>query len=92
MADPTSNPFPNDTLVLVWYPPRAADDADPTAWAWLPGTIMFRCGPDEWCVDPNPPYGDVPENDLYPACFRDASELRAVSAREWDDAQRGGQQ
>jgi hypothetical protein len=50
--------------------------------AWLPGTIMFRCGPDEWCVDPNPPYGDAPENELNPACFRDASELRTrLSAR-----------
>jgi hypothetical protein len=88
MADSTPNPFPDHSHVLVWYP-LDANDADRTTWAWLPGTIMFRCGPDEWCVDPNPPFGDVPENDLYPACFRDAGELRPVSAREWDEARNG---
>jgi hypothetical protein len=85
MAYNTPNPFSNDSLVLVWYPPLDADDA---TWTWLPGTIMFRCGPDEWCVDPNPPYGDVPEDELYPACFRDASKLRTVTPQEWAEARK----
>ncbi len=32
-----------------------------------------------------------PRTSSIPACFRDASELRAVSAREWDEARRDAQ-
>jgi hypothetical protein len=52
-----------------------------------------QCGSDEWHVvievpalaepDPSVPNGDAPENLLYPACFRDASEIRAVTVRQW---------
>jgi hypothetical protein len=59
----------------------------------LPGSILNQCGPDEWHVvievlalaepDPSVPNGDAPENLLYPACFRDASEIRAVTVRQW---------
>ncbi len=85
----TPNPFPDDSLVLVWYPPPGADDHDANTWSWLPGAIIERVGPDEWYVaveapelaepDPDIPNGDAPENLIYPACFRDTSELRAVS-------------
>jgi hypothetical protein len=85
--------FSDEAPVLVWYPSPGADDHDRRTWAWLPGSILSQCGPDEWHVvievptlaEPGPsvPNGDAPENLLYPACFRDASELRAVTAREW---------
>jgi hypothetical protein len=77
----------------VWFPPPGTDDHDRSTWAWLPGAILSQGGPDEWHVvvevpalafpDPNVPNGDAPENLLYPACFRDASELRAVTWRTW---------
>ncbi|HEY7488222.1 MAG TPA: hypothetical protein VH912_27515 [Streptosporangiaceae bacterium] len=95
MHNDAPNPFPNDSLVLVWYPPVDANDADRTSWAWLPGTIISRVAPDEWYVaieapelaEPNPdaPNGDAPENLIHPACYRDASELRAVPAGEWGE-------
>ncbi|GAA4514040.1 hypothetical protein GCM10023191_082030 [Actinoallomurus oryzae] len=88
--------FPEGCTVLAWYPPLGAEERDRSAWAWLPGSIVSRCGEDEWCVvveaadlaepDPNIPHGDAPENLLYPLCFRDSSELRAVSAEEWSRA------
>jgi hypothetical protein len=97
MYDKISEPpksFPNDSFVLVWYPPVDAKDADRTSWAWLPGTIISRVAHDEWYVaveapelaepDPGAPNGDAPENLIYPACYRDASELRAVAAHEWN--------
>ncbi|WP_395110285.1 hypothetical protein [Actinomadura sp. SCN-SB] len=85
--------FQEDDQVLVWYPPRGADEHDDTTWSWLPGTILAQGAPDEWYVlvevpslaepDPTIPNGEAPENLLYPTCFRDASELRAVTVREW---------
>jgi hypothetical protein len=42
--------FPDGSAVLVWYPPRDADDHDPATWAWLPGSIVSQRGPDEWCI------------------------------------------
>lgn len=33
--------------------------------------------------DPGVANGDAPENMLYPACFRDSSEIRAVPLRQW---------
>ncbi|GAA0968907.1 hypothetical protein GCM10009555_015090 [Acrocarpospora macrocephala] len=62
------------------------------------GSIIGQCGPAEWHVvvevpalavpDPFVPNGDAaPENLLYPACFRDATELRPVTVAEWE---RGG--
>jgi hypothetical protein len=55
--------FPDHTPVLVWYPPPGADDHDQRTWAWLPGSILSQCGPDEWHVvievpelaEPDPP-------------------------------------
>ena len=57
-------------------------------WAWLPGSILSQCGPDEWHIvvevrefatlaDGTVPPAGTPEADLYyPACFRDASEIQ----------------
>ena len=85
--------FADDGTVLVWYPPRGADDQDRSTWAWLPGSIVSQRCPDEWYVvvedpelaepDPSVPNGDAPENLLYPACFRDSSELRPIDELEW---------
>jgi hypothetical protein len=98
MADKI-NEFPDDSTVLVWFPPPGADDNDRSTWAWLPGTILSQCAPDEWHVvvevyelafpDPSVPDGEAPENLLYPACFRDSSELRAVTVRRWQQAYEG---
>ncbi|MBO3753076.1 hypothetical protein J5X84_44150 [Streptosporangiaceae bacterium NEAU-GS5] len=87
------NPFPDDSPVLVWFPLPDANPRDRGSWSWLPGSVLSQCGSDEWHVvvelpalaepDPSIPNGDAAENLLYPACFRDASELRAVSEDEW---------
>ena len=89
-------PFREDSTVLVWYPPPGADHHGMETWAWLPGSILEQCGPDEWRVvvevpalaypDPSLPNGNAPENLLYPACFRDSSELRLVTVRHWQRA------
>jgi hypothetical protein len=73
-----------------------ADPHDRDTWAWLPGSILSQCGRNEWHVvievpalaepDPSIPNGDAPENLLYPACFRDAGEIRAVTGRQWQQA------
>jgi hypothetical protein len=91
--------FPDDSTVLVWYPPCGADARDRSTWAWLPGSIVSQCCPDEWYVvvevpklaepDPSVPNGDAPENVLYPACFRDSSELRRISEEEWTRLREG---
>jgi hypothetical protein len=88
--DPLADCFPEGCLVETRYPlNQAQHDGDREAWPWLPGTIVQRCGPDEWqvCVEdrrvavrkdgsrPSPRTRDL----YYPLCFRDASELRAVT-------------
>jgi hypothetical protein len=85
------SPFLEDSPVLVWYPPPGADHQSPETWAWLPGSILEQHGPDEWRVVVEVPqlaYPDPcePENMLYPACFRDASELRPVTVWQWQQA------
>ncbi|MFL6053305.1 MAG: hypothetical protein ACJ72W_10375 [Actinoallomurus sp.] len=91
---------PEGSTVLVWYPPRGTDERDRNKWAWLPGSIVSQCCPDEWCIaveaselaepDPSLPDGDAPENLLYPVCFRDSSEIRAVSVEQWGRAREEG--
>jgi hypothetical protein len=95
------NPFPDDSPVLVWFPLPDANSHDRSSWSWLPGSILSQCGPDEWHVvvevpalaepDPSIPNGDAPENLVYPACFRDATELRAVHRLVRPAEQRVGQ-
>ncbi|GAA0968926.1 hypothetical protein GCM10009555_015130 [Acrocarpospora macrocephala] len=84
--------FPVDAPVLVRYPLPGADEADGDSWAWLPGSVIDECGPGEWSIvievsvlaEPDPSVSDAgPEDMLYPVCFRDASEIRAVSDEEW---------
>lgn len=91
--------FPDDSPVLVWYPPPGADNRDRSTWVWLPGSILGQCCTDEWYVvveapalaeeDPSVPDGEASENLLYPACFRDSSEIRAVSVEEWQRVRDG---
>ncbi|WP_214326013.1 hypothetical protein [Nonomuraea sediminis] len=86
--------FPEETPVLVRYPLHDAQTNDRDSWPWLPGTILEQCGPNEWWIvveapalaepDPSIPNGDAPENLLYPACFRDSTEIRAVSMHVWE--------
>ncbi|MFG1997774.1 hypothetical protein ACGFNU_01350 [Spirillospora sp. NPDC048911] len=84
--------FPEDTPVLVWYPPPGANDQDRTSWAWLPGTVLERCGPDEWSVvidgrdDLSEPDPHDPQCRLYPMCFRDSTELRTITTRAWEQS------
>jgi hypothetical protein len=42
--------FAEGSTVLVWYPPRGADDHDRSTWAWLPGSVVGKCCLDEWCI------------------------------------------
>jgi hypothetical protein len=96
MNDQSEPQFADDSPVLVWYPPSGADHHDRDAWAWLPGSILRQCGPDEWHVvievlalaepDPSGSNRHAPENLLYPACFRDASEIRPVTVQQWQRA------
>jgi hypothetical protein len=92
--------LPDGSPVLVWYPPYGVDAHDRSAWAWLPGSIVSQCCSDEWCVvvedpklaepDTSLPDGDAPENLLYPLCFRDSSEIRAVTIEEWTRVREAG--
>ena len=73
------NPFPDETPVLVRYPRDEQEkQGDREAWPWLPGTVLSRCGPDEWEVLVEAPELATDEDGelWYPCCFRDASELR----------------
>jgi len=87
----SGNPFPDEAPVLVKYPRTPEQEkAARESWPWLPGTIVQRCGPDEWqvCVEAREvamiedgtwPPEDVPGDELlFPCCFRDSSELRAA--------------
>jgi hypothetical protein len=61
-------------------------------WPWMPGVVEEICGPDEWLVavesrdvataeDGSPAPAAADDADVwFPMCFRDSSELRAVSA------------
>jgi hypothetical protein len=75
--------FPDESSVLVRCPLTGEqENGDRKDWPWLPGTVLGQCGPDEWHVvvdgveefgEPDP---DDPDEVLYPACFRDSSEIR----------------
>lgn len=89
MTPGSDNPYPDGAPVLVRYPQtKAQEKADRQSWPWLPGSIVQRCGPDEWqvCVeargvamleDGTRPPEDTPDDELlFPCCFRDSSEIR----------------
>ena len=91
----TDNPFPDEAPVLVRYPrSKQEEQGARSAWPWLPGYVVSRCGPDEWevCVEAREvavlgdgllaPAGTLEEGLLYPVCFWDASELRPAPDRE----------
>lgn len=80
-----NSPFPNDTEVLVRFA-RSGQQADRSAWPWLPGVIQQRMGEDEWqvCVEDMSVAAledgtTPPDDDLwFPTCYRDRSELRTA--------------
>lgn len=80
--DDNDGRFPEDASVLVKFPlPGTGKDRED--WPWLPGTILGQSGPNEWhiAVDGVPELAETdPQSQelLYPACFRDASELRRL--------------
>ena len=93
MGEDNDGRFPDGSLVEVRYPrTRQEGLGDRSAWPWLPGSILSQCGPDEWhvCVeaselamldDGSPaPDGTADEDLFFPCCFRDASEIRCVTA------------
>jgi len=85
----TTNPFPDESDVLVRYPAlgMTADHARDT-WPWVPGVIESQRGPDEWLVtvyarelaeleDGSPAPEGTADGDLFwPQCFRGSDELR----------------
>ena len=95
MDEDNDGRFPDDSLVEVRYPLNLQEElGDRSAWPWLPGSILSKCGPDEWHVwvvarelavldDGSPaPAGTADGDLLYPCCFRDASELRRATGGE----------
>lgn len=84
--------FPDESPVLTPYPltPEQNTPDKRDSWSWLPGTVLEQVAPDEWLVvmdgraDLAYPDPDDPGEYLYPICFRDPSELRAVSVTEWE--------
>ncbi len=73
--------FPDDAPVLVRYALADPPPEDREAWEWLPGHVLGQCGPNEWhvVVDGVEELADGQDGDgepLYPACYRDASEIR----------------
>jgi hypothetical protein len=47
---------------------------DRTAWPWFSGTVLERCGPDEWRVRVDA--SELGEDGTFPVCYQAASELR----------------
>lgn len=73
--------FPEDVPVLVRYPLTAVQEqGGRDTWPWVPGTVLGQCGPDEWhiVVDGDEDLAEVdPDGEtVYPAVFRDSSEIR----------------
>jgi hypothetical protein len=82
--------FPEGAAVTTPFP--LTDEqakADRVTWPWVPGTIAYQCGPDEWGVviearevafieNSQPPAPDgTPDDQLcHPVVFRDSSEIR----------------
>ncbi len=67
--------YPDGSAVEVRYPlTREQQQGDRSAWAWLAGTVLERCGPDEWRVRVDA--RELEEDGTFPVCYRAASELR----------------
>ena len=74
--------YDEDDEVLVRYPlTQAQEDGDRSAWPWLPGWIARECGPDEWevVVEDERLATEAGREVVYPACYRDSSELQGRS-------------
>ncbi len=80
--------FPDESPVEVRYPrSKQEEQGDRARWPWLPGSIVGRCGPDEWnvCIEvaswpcratAGASRGTASRNLYYPGCLRDSSEIR----------------
>ena len=81
--------YPDGSAVEVRFPFTPEQKAGPRdAWPWLPGTVLSRCGPDEWDVlvqdrrlatleDGSQPPDGTPDGELcYTCVFRDPDEIR----------------
>ena len=74
--------YEEDEEVLVRFPlTLAQEDGDRSAWPWLPGWIARECGPDEWEVVVEDERLAMKQDGevVYPACYRDSSELQGRS-------------
>ena len=85
----------DETPVLVLYPRTSEEErGDRARWPWLPGTILQQVGPDEFQIlvedlavavrkdGSRPTPARRRTGCAYPLCFRDASEIKLVSARD----------
>jgi hypothetical protein len=92
--DDNDGRFPDDSAVEVRCPrSKEEEQADRSAWPWLPASILRQCGPDEWyvCIEVRdlavlrdgrrPPRGTASKNLYFPCCFRDSSEIRLGTGR-----------
>jgi hypothetical protein len=92
MDEDNDGRFPDDSPVEIRYPrSKQEEHGDRSAWPWLPGSIVYQCGPDEWYVCVEAPEvlvaadgrpvrdGAWPDDVFYPCCFRDSSEIRPPS-------------
>jgi hypothetical protein len=82
--------YPDGCDVLVKYPlTKQAEHGGRSAWPWLPGWIVSRCGPDEWeiCVETPELAIEHDGETVYPCCYRDSSKIQA--RRDPDDFPQG---
>ncbi|RSM59476.1 hypothetical protein DMB66_27720 [Actinoplanes sp. ATCC 53533] len=85
LYEPNDGRFPDESSVGVRFP--LTDEqrhGDRAGWPWVPGWIAGQCGPNEWDVvveGAAPVDHDTDGGPLYPAVFRDSSEIRPAAAR-----------
>jgi hypothetical protein len=90
-----SDQYPEGTWVETKFPVTPEQSAGSReSWPWVRGWVAEVCGPDEWQItvqtrelaqleDGSPaPVGTLEEEAYYPACFRDASEIRPAPEAE----------
>jgi hypothetical protein len=83
--------FAAESWVQVRYPlTREQEHGDRSAWPWLPGWVVTRCGRDEWQICVQTPELALEEDGemMFPLCFRDSSELRTPEPEaDWEAGQ-----
>lgn len=89
------NDYPEGTWVETRFPVTPEQSAGlRESWPWVRGWVSEICGPDEWQITVQTPElarledgslvpeGTPEEEAYYPACFRDASEIRPAPEAE----------